>query len=150
MIWSFQSMIAFLLLGDVMAQQELFACIVNLRSNYVRFVCAMMLHLQLQDELKQGLQIMKFTNNHPEQFQNWWIPFILGFMQSQMVTIIEVVNLINICANNNIMDIVMNYVALAVVADFDDYIFEAVSRGDKYPELLENEECLKIEHTTSS
>jgi len=73
---------------------------------------------------------MKFTNNHPEQFHNWWIPFILGFMQTQMVTIIELVNLINICANNNIMDIVMNYVALAVVADFDDYIFEAVSRGD--------------------
>jgi hypothetical protein len=48
------------------------------------------------------------------------------------------------------MDIVMNYVALAVVADFDDYIYEAVSRGDNYPELLENEEVLKIEHTSSS
>lgn len=71
-------------------------------------------------------------------------------MQTTMVTIIELVNLINICANNNIMDIVMNYVALAVVADFDDYIFEAVSRGDNYSNLLEEEEMLEIEVTTSN
>ena len=56
-----------------------------------------------------------------------------------MVTIIELVNLINICAQNNIMDIVMNYVALAVVAEFDDYIFEALKRGDNMPGLLEED-----------
>lgn len=82
-----------------------------------------MLHLQLQDEIKQGLEIMKFANNHHEVFCNWWIPFFLGFLQAQMVALIELVNLINICAQNNIMDVVMNYVALAVVADFDDFIF---------------------------
>lgn len=92
---------------------------------------------------------MKFTSNHPTKFHSWVIPFVMGFMQTQMVTIIELVNLINICANNNIMDIVMNYVALAVVADFDDYIFEAVKRGDNYPELLEYK-GLQWDVTTSS
>lgn len=92
---------------------------------------------------------MKYSNNHSTKFTQWYIPFILGLLQAQMVTIIELVNLINICAQNNIMDIVMNYVALAVVAEFDDYIFEAVKRGDKMPELLEKD-MLEIEVTTSS
>lgn len=92
---------------------------------------------------------MKYSNNHSSKFTQWYIPFMLGLLQAQMVTIIELVNLINICAQNNIMDIVMNYVALAVVAEFDDYIFEAVKRGDKMPELLEKD-MLEIEVTTSS
>lgn len=43
----------------------------------------------------------------------------------------------------------MNYVALAVVAEFDDYIFEAVKRGDNMPQLLEKD-MLEISVTTSS
>lgn len=84
-----------------------------------------MLHLQLQDEFKQGNLIMKYVNNHPEKFQSWTIPFVLGFMQSSMIVLIEVVNLINICAQIAVMDIVMNYVALAVIADFDDFFVMA-------------------------
>lgn len=136
MIWTFQAMIAYLLFGDVLAQKSAFAEVCDMKANYVRFICALMLHLQLQDEIKQGLEIMKFANNHHEVFSNWWIPFFLGFLQAQMVALIELVNLINICAQNNIMDVVMNYVALAVVADFDDFIFQAVKRGDKMPGLI--------------
>jgi len=66
-----------------------------------------------------------------------------------MVALIELVNLINICAQSNIMDVVMNYVALAVIADFDDFIFQAVKRGDKVPSLI-SDEILQTLHTTSS
>ena len=103
-----------------MDQKEQFLIVASLKQNYTRFVCAMMLHLQLQDEFKEGNQIMKYVNNHPERFQSWLVPFVLGFMQSSMIVLIEVVNLVNICAQIEVMDIVMNYVALAVVADFDD------------------------------
>jgi len=116
---------------------QAFSCTAGLGSNYVRFVCALMLHLQLQDELKQGLEIMKYTNNHPHKFSNWVVPFGLGFLQTSMVGLIELVNLVYICANRSIMNIVMNYVALAVVADFDDYIFEAIKRGNKIVSLFE-------------
>jgi len=45
MIWTFQSMIAFMLLGDVLQQEAAYSCVISLKDNYVRFVCAMMLHL---------------------------------------------------------------------------------------------------------
>jgi len=83
---------------EVMKQNEAFSCTADISNNYVRFVCALMLHLQLQDEIKQGIEIMKYTNNNPHKFTNWWIPFCLGFLQASMVIFIEFVNLVNICA----------------------------------------------------
>ena len=53
----------------------------------------------------------------------WVYPFLFGFMQASMVFIIELVNLVNISAQVEIMDTIMNYVALAVVAEFDDVFF---------------------------
>ena len=64
----------------------------------------------------------------------WVYPFLFGFMQASMVFIIELVNLVNISAQVEIMDTIMNYVALAVVAEFDDVFFTALSRGDKMTE----------------
>jgi len=54
----------------------------------------------MQDEIKQGLTIMKYANNHPDKFVDgkWWIPFVAGLMQTLMVVAIETVNLVNICA----------------------------------------------------
>jgi len=48
-----------------------------------------------------------------------------------MVLAIETVNLINICAYQQVIDIVGGYVALAVVADFDDFVCSAIARNDK-------------------
>lgn len=93
---------------------------------------------------------MKYTNNHPEKFKSWIIPFGLGLMQSSMILLIELVNLINICAQENIMDAVMNYVALAVIADFDDIFVMATQRNGVIMSLLENSDLLIIERTTSS
>lgn len=67
-IWTFQFTISSLLMKDVMQQQVAFSCSADISSNFVRFVCALMLHLQLQDEIKQGLEIMKYTNNHHNKF----------------------------------------------------------------------------------
>ena len=34
-----------------------------------RFICGIVLHMQLQDELKQGLSKMKFAVNHSYKFK---------------------------------------------------------------------------------
>jgi len=48
-----------------------------------------------------------------------------------MIIFIELVNLINICAQLQVIDIVMNYVALAVVASFDDFFYAATMRSSE-------------------
>jgi len=81
---------------------------------------------------------MKYSNNHPYKFYKgrWYIPFGAGLLQVLMVVSIETVNLINICAQVSITDIVSNYVALAIVADFDDFVCKAITRNDPIKELF--------------
>jgi len=88
---------------------------------------------------------MKYANNHPDKFADgkWWIPFAAGLMQTTMVFAIETVNLINICAQVTIIEIVSNYVVFAVVADFDDLICNAITRNDKISKLFD-ENILKF------
>ena len=38
-----------------------------------------------------------------------------------MVGFVELVNIIVLCANNSVMDILMNFLALIVIRDLDDY-----------------------------
>ena len=46
----------------------------------VRFACAITLHLILYPEVRRGLVIMKYVNNHPHLFSSSRIPFIIGLM----------------------------------------------------------------------
>lgn len=47
----------------------------------VRFVCCVALHIMLFPEVRKGMIIMKYVNNHPEKFRTSYIPFMLGFLQ---------------------------------------------------------------------
>lgn len=46
----------------------------------VRFVCCVALHIMLFPEVRKGMIIMKYVNNHPHKFRTSFIPFMLGAM----------------------------------------------------------------------
>jgi len=56
-------------------------------------------------------------------------------MQALMVVTIEIINLFNICTLATTTEIVCNYVALAIVADFDDFVFKAITSNDAISKL---------------
>jgi len=33
-----------------------------------RFICSLLLHMELIEDVKQGLNMMKYLNSHPEEF----------------------------------------------------------------------------------
>ena len=70
---------------------------------------------------------MKFALNHPWKFESYIGGFFIGFMQAMVVISNEVVNLAVLNTNNTIMDILMNFLALVIISDFDDYFFVTVS-----------------------
>ena len=41
-----------------------------------------------------------------------------------MVISVEVINFINLLLTNQVLDIVMNFLALVVIAEFDDFFYE--------------------------
>lgn len=77
-------------------------------------------------ECRQGLNVMKYALNHEKEFENPKIVWFIGFMQFVMVITVETINMANICGSDDILDVIMNFIALAIVADFDDFFFKAL------------------------
>ena len=72
---------------------------------------------------------MKYAVNHPWKFEKnggLALAWLSGFLQATMVMTVESVNYIALITNNTHVDIVMDFLALAVIADFDDFFYKAL------------------------
>ncbi len=107
---------------------------------------------------------MKYANNHPWLFRSWKTAYVIGFCQFLVVFTVELVNLAILTTNNTVMDILMNFLALVIISEFDDYflvtvegaVFEqALSNGDESEIKVKDggtkkiEDVLRIRVTTS-
>ena len=100
-----------------------------------RFVCAFIMHVTLTGESKQGLSMMKYASNHPWKFRSWRHAYLIGFFQAFVLVTCEAVNLIILTTNDSMLDIIMNFLAIVVITEFDDSFFFIV-KGEKLAELL--------------
>ena len=48
--------------------------------------------------------------------------------QTLVVIAVETVNIAVLCTNNTILDIIMNFLALVVITEFDDFFFMTVEK----------------------
>ena len=111
-----------------------------------RFICAIVLHVYLQNEIMQGFINMKYALNHPWKFERPYIAFLSGFMQALTVFVIECVNYILLLTKDNQMDIVLNFLTLAFISQFDEFFYQSLSDkefkkvlsglGEKYENFL--------------
>ena len=118
---------------------------------FARFICATILHLSCVDEVYAGLEMMKYSVNHPYKFEHSSVAWMSGFMQYFSCLTVELANIGVICAANDTIDIVFNFIALAIIAEFDNYVFGSM-KDESFKELTKREFCkevLVIEHTTS-
>lgn len=68
-----------------------------------------------------------------------------------MVILVETVNIEIILTSLNPVDIVYNFIALAIIAEFDDFVYASL-RNETMKKLIEKEvtgKVLIIRHTTS-
>jgi len=65
-----------------------------------RFICTVILHLSQQDEVMQGLELMKYALNHRYSFLDYKKAFLMGFLQSFLTLGVETVNLLVILQSN--------------------------------------------------
>ena len=71
---------------------------------------------------------MKYALNHHYKFRFWKQAYSIGFTQMTVVVLVEMVNLAVLTTNHTIMDIILNFLALCVIADFDDFFFMTVDK----------------------
>ena len=116
-----------------------------------RFICTSILHLSFLDEITQGLEMMKYTCNHTHKFASSFTAFSFGLLQVCSILLVEMASIGVICTAEDIINIIFNFIALAVIASFDDYVFNGM-KNEPIKELLDEDfikKNLTIEHTTS-
>ena len=118
---------------------------------FCRFICTLILHLSLVGELTGALERCKYVINHHYFFEKPYHAYLCALMQAIAVYSTEGVSLFVILGTEAPEDTVMNFIALAIIADFDDYVFESTS-NEILKKLFEDEFCEElfvIRHTSS-
>jgi len=68
--------------------------------------------------------------------------------------LVEMANIIVILAAPNVIEVILNFIAIAIIADFDDFVFTVIKYDHNRKSLLENDDVddnlLEIYHTTST
>ena len=116
-----------------------------------RFICATILHLSLVDEVNQGLTMMKYAVNHSYRFHRHQLAFISGFLQTVACLGVELANIGVVQGANDTISIVFNFIALAIIAEFDNYVYDSL-KNESFKQLTEREftsHALVVMHTTS-
>ena len=65
--------------------------------------------------------------------------YLVGLSQSLAVIFVETVNLIILLTNHSVLDVIMNFLALVIISEFDDYFFKTVAK-EMYGELISEKE----------
>ena len=108
-----------------------------------RFVCSILMHLQVEGDMRQGLQMMKYVTNHSANFSNPFYAFFVAFMQSIGGLAAEVFCIIFLCSLEDPINIIIRFVAFASIGKVDNFYAAALSpdhklKKDTDPMIIEN------------
>lgn len=96
-----------------------------------RFVCSLLMHLQVEGDVRNGLKTMKFSTNHYDEFVNPFFAFLLGFMQFFGGVFCEIFCIVYISSLNNAVDVIIRLIALGAVAKVDDFYASALPKENR-------------------
>jgi hypothetical protein len=80
--------------------------------------------------------MMKFLANHDcelksdpnskRSFSGWLAPLLVSLMQFFGAVFTEAINIVSICSLGNTKDVIMNFIALGIIAQIDDLYLSAL------------------------
>ncbi len=107
-----------------------------------RFVCTILMHLQVESDMRQGLRMMKYVTNQPFDFSNPGCAFAVALMQTFGGLFAEIACIVYLSNINKAIDVIIKFVALASIAKVDDFYASALpGDGNK---IKKNTKPLKI------
>ena len=86
----------------------------------VRFICSILLHMQLKNEVFNSLRMFKFFIKHRPLFDSVSYPILIINMKLLGSLFTEIVNILLICMQTTTMDCVLNFIALGIIAEIDN------------------------------
>ena len=122
-----------LFIGTIVASDSFVISLpANLSVMGARFVCSILMHLQVESDMRQGLRMMKYVVNQPFDFSNPGSAFFVALMQVCGGLAAEMACILYLGSINVAIDVIIKFVALASIAKVDDFYASALpSDGNK-------------------
>lgn len=132
-VWAFQFCLCFYVVArDEAELREIYKEQLKPEYGITRLITQIVMHVLMQKEFEQALNMMKYSANHPWKFRNVSLAFFTGFMQLTISLIIELSNIYIVLANGESQfEIIANFIIMLVIADFDNYFYNARSSINK-------------------
>ena len=108
-----------------------------------RFVCSILMHLQVESDMRQGLQMMKYVTNHREDFSNPNYAFFVALMQSLGGMGSEVFCIIFLCSLTDPITILIRFIAFASIGKIDNWYASALDPNHR---LCRESDPLKVKN----
>lgn len=96
-----------------------------------RFICSILMHLQVEGDVRQGQKMMKFATNHPEEFSMPKIAFMIGLMQFLGGFFCELACITFLSTLDKTIDVIIKFIALGSIAKIDDFYAAALPSENK-------------------
>jgi len=106
---------------------------------FARFLTGLIMQIMMSHEISEGLNKMKFALNHTWKIKAPSLAWLAGFLQTFSAMAVVIVNYFAILQNDEVIEIVMNFLALQVIAEFDNLFFTAHSNENFIKQICINE-----------
>lgn len=99
----------------------------NIQIYLCRFLCALLLHMELIPDVKQSFWMMRYLNSHPHKFEQQFIPYLICLMQFTGGLVAEITNVFMLSTRENIEECVTFFVAFNILAKIDNIYAESLA-----------------------
>ena len=86
----------------------------------------MLLHIELCNEVKQAIFMLKYLNDYPEKFTKTFPPLLIAMMQLTSGIFSEVVNIVMLATRHDVIHCLEHFVAFEILTHIDDLYAEAL------------------------
>lgn len=91
-----------------------------------KFVCSAALHMWLYPIISQSMTLMKFTNNHPEQFEKPNVAFLIVCCSLFINVAAEILNLYMLLYQHSVEHCIIHFVALEIIVEIPHIYAESL------------------------
>jgi hypothetical protein len=92
-----------------------------------RFICSLLLHMELIEDVRQGICMLDYLNTHPDLFQMKIIPLSICLMQMVGGTTAELTNLFMLATRDSVEYCITFFVAFHILTRIDNIYAEGLN-----------------------
>lgn len=105
-----------------------------------KYICSIILHMTLQPRVHNALERLYYIKKHPHKFDRISIPMSICYFKLIVEIQTEITSLALTAACTDSKDVVMNYIALGVISQFDSVYYMAFKSPLKQQYVENNRE----------